>query len=203
MWAILEDDFDCPLVNARHAKNLRAKIPALREALDGRFDAHHALLIGAILSHLGFLNGQIERRSEAIEEQHARPTAAAGSRRSPQTPLPCARHPALRPTGQASPVGYTHKNRACSPCGSGEKPAGTIAQRRCICKRPLLHAALRAAVSARSSARRRPSALSLRCAVGATRVCSNERLAGGTSAFRGAARTYTCRGRQNGGAASG
>jgi transposase len=48
---------------------LRAKLPALREALEGRFDAQHALLIGAILAHLDFLDEQIERLSDAIEEQ--------------------------------------------------------------------------------------------------------------------------------------
>ncbi|MCA1679347.1 MAG: transposase [Actinobacteria bacterium] len=48
---------------------LRAKLPALREALEGRFEPLHALLIGAILSHLDFLDEQVERLSEAIEEQ--------------------------------------------------------------------------------------------------------------------------------------
>src|ERR671910_3892947 len=48
---------------------LRTKIPALREALEGRFDARHALLIGAILAHLDFLDEQIDRLSDAIEEQ--------------------------------------------------------------------------------------------------------------------------------------
>ncbi len=48
---------------------LRQKLPALREALEGRFDALHAVLIGAILAHLDFLDEQIERLSEAIEEQ--------------------------------------------------------------------------------------------------------------------------------------
>lgn len=48
---------------------LRKKIPALHEALEGRFEALHALMIGAILSHLDFLDEQIERLSEAIEEQ--------------------------------------------------------------------------------------------------------------------------------------
>ncbi len=48
---------------------LRKKIPALREALQGRFEALHALLIGAILSHLDFLDEQITSLSEAIEEQ--------------------------------------------------------------------------------------------------------------------------------------
>ena len=32
---------------------LRAKIPALKQALEGRFEAHHALVIGAILTHPG------------------------------------------------------------------------------------------------------------------------------------------------------
>jgi len=48
---------------------LRAKIPALREALQGRFEAHHALVIGAILAHLDFLDEQIARLSDAIEQQ--------------------------------------------------------------------------------------------------------------------------------------
>ena len=49
-----------PEILAELAKGrLRAKIPALREALEGRFDTHHALLIGAILSHLDFLDEQI------------------------------------------------------------------------------------------------------------------------------------------------
>ena len=42
---------------------LREKIPALREALEGRFEAHHALIIGAILAHLDFLDEQIDRLS--------------------------------------------------------------------------------------------------------------------------------------------
>jgi transposase len=48
---------------------LRAKIPALREALEGRFEPHHALVIGAILAHLDFLDGQIGQLSDAIEDQ--------------------------------------------------------------------------------------------------------------------------------------
>jgi transposase len=59
-----------PVVLADLARGkLRKKIPALREALEGRFNAHHALLIGAILAHLDFLDEQIERLSEAIEDQ--------------------------------------------------------------------------------------------------------------------------------------
>jgi transposase len=67
-----------PLVLAELAKGkLRAKLPALREALEGRFEAHHALVIGAILAHLDFLDEQIERLTEAIETQLG-PTGLAG-----------------------------------------------------------------------------------------------------------------------------
>jgi transposase len=48
---------------------LRKKIPALRDVLEGRFEAHHALIIGAILAHLDFLDEHIDRLSEAIETQ--------------------------------------------------------------------------------------------------------------------------------------
>ncbi len=57
---------------------LRKKIPALREALEGRFDSMHALLIGSILGHLDFLDEQIDQLSQAIE-QHLAPFAAAVS----------------------------------------------------------------------------------------------------------------------------
>ena len=47
---------------------LRKKIPALKQALQGRFGAHHALIVGAILSKLEFLDEIIERLSGEIEE---------------------------------------------------------------------------------------------------------------------------------------
>ncbi len=50
---------------------LRKKLPQLTEALEGRFDELHALLIGAILAHLDFLHEQIERRTEMIGAQIA------------------------------------------------------------------------------------------------------------------------------------
>ena len=56
---------------------MRAKIPALREALEGRFSEHHSLLIGAILAHLDFLDEQIELLSKAIEAKLAPFGAAA------------------------------------------------------------------------------------------------------------------------------
>jgi transposase len=66
-----------PEVLADLAKGrLRAKLPALKEALEGRFDDVHALWIGAILAHIDFLDEQIDRLSDAIEEQ-IRPFAPA------------------------------------------------------------------------------------------------------------------------------
>ncbi len=66
-----------PAILADLAKGrLRRKLPALRESLEGRFDQLHATWIGAILAHVDFLDEQIDRLSEAIEEQ-IRPFAPA------------------------------------------------------------------------------------------------------------------------------
>lgn len=59
-----------PDVLAQFARRqMRKKIPALREALAGHFDAHHGLWIGAILRHIDFLDEQIEQLTAMIEEQ--------------------------------------------------------------------------------------------------------------------------------------
>jgi transposase len=50
-------------------RQMRRKIPQLRDALAGHFDAHHRLWIGSILRHIDFLDEQIEQLSTAIEEQ--------------------------------------------------------------------------------------------------------------------------------------
>jgi transposase len=56
-----------PVVLAELAKGrLRAKLPALREALEGRFRAHHALLLGELLAHLDYLDEAIERLSTQV-----------------------------------------------------------------------------------------------------------------------------------------
>src|SRR5215218_5766987 len=46
---------------------LRAKLPALRLALEGRFSAHHALLVSHLLSHVEYLDETIASLSEEIE----------------------------------------------------------------------------------------------------------------------------------------
>jgi transposase len=50
---------------------LRAKLPALREALHGRFETEHAIIIGRILAHIDFLDEAITELSTAIEAQIA------------------------------------------------------------------------------------------------------------------------------------
>lgn len=50
---------------------LRAKLPALREALQGRFEAEHALIIGRILAHIDYLDEAIAELSQSIEQQIA------------------------------------------------------------------------------------------------------------------------------------
>ena len=58
-----------PEVLADLAKGaLRKKIPALREALQGRFTGHHALLIGQMLAQIDFLDETIQTLSARIEE---------------------------------------------------------------------------------------------------------------------------------------
>ena len=65
-----------PVVLAGLAQGLlRKKIPQLREALEGRFDTEHALIVGQILAHVEFLEESIDRLSAEIEER-IRPFAA-------------------------------------------------------------------------------------------------------------------------------
>jgi transposase len=57
-----------PTVLADLAKGkLRRKLPALREALQGRFRAHHAVLIGQILAKVDFLDDMIVTLTQEID----------------------------------------------------------------------------------------------------------------------------------------
>jgi transposase len=47
---------------------LRTKLPALRQALAGRFRAHHAFLVSQMLAHLDYLDEAIATISERVEE---------------------------------------------------------------------------------------------------------------------------------------
>jgi transposase len=67
--ALVQGTTDPDLLAELAKGRLRQKLPQLKEALEGRFDELHALLIGAILAHLDFLDEQIERLSDAIAER--------------------------------------------------------------------------------------------------------------------------------------
>jgi transposase len=59
-----------PKVLAELAKGrMRPKIPALEEALVGRFSAHHAVLATQVLAHVDFLDASIARLDEAVRER--------------------------------------------------------------------------------------------------------------------------------------
>jgi transposase len=75
MAALLQGQSD-PAALAELARGrLRQKLPALREALQGRFRTHHAFLLTQILAKIEFLEEAVERLSTAIDE-HLRPFEA-------------------------------------------------------------------------------------------------------------------------------
>jgi transposase len=77
--ALLEGTTDpATLADLAHGK-LRRKLPALREALTGRFRAHHAFLLGQILTKITLLEDVIADLSQEIE-RHLSPFAAAAAR---------------------------------------------------------------------------------------------------------------------------
>jgi transposase len=67
--ALCEGTTDPEMLAELAQGKLRRKIPALREALEGRFARHHAVWIGAILNHIDFLDEQIDALSDLIEEE--------------------------------------------------------------------------------------------------------------------------------------
>jgi transposase len=67
LTAILEGAAD-PAALAELAKGrLRAKLPALRQALDGRVKPHHRVLLGELLAHIEYLEEAISRLSTEID----------------------------------------------------------------------------------------------------------------------------------------
>src|SRR5205085_9003197 len=68
LQALCEGTSDPELLAELARGQLRRKIPALREAVAGRFRADHALVVGHILAHLEFLDETIATLSGAIEE---------------------------------------------------------------------------------------------------------------------------------------
>jgi transposase len=60
-----------PMVLADMAlTRMRPRIPALRQALVGRFNAHHAVMLKAHLSHIDYLDGQVAALDAEVETGH-------------------------------------------------------------------------------------------------------------------------------------
>jgi transposase len=61
-----------PQVLAELARGrLRSKLPALRDALEGCFSSHHALMVGKILAHVDYLDESIADLSAEVERMIA------------------------------------------------------------------------------------------------------------------------------------
>src|SRR5512139_2207190 len=66
LTALVEGTTDPGVLADLARGRLRAKLPALRQALTGRFRGHHAFLLTQLLAHLDYLDETIGRLSEAI-----------------------------------------------------------------------------------------------------------------------------------------
>jgi transposase len=66
--ALISGTHDPEVLAALAKGQLRKKIPALKEALQGRFTGHHALIVGHQLAHIDYLDEAIASLSERIDE---------------------------------------------------------------------------------------------------------------------------------------
>src|SRR5437763_273957 len=69
--ALIEGEDDPQALTALALGKLRAKLPQLQKALEGRVEAHHRLLLKEILAHIDFLEQQMEHLLAEIEERMA------------------------------------------------------------------------------------------------------------------------------------
>jgi transposase len=66
--ALVEGTTDAAVLADLARGRLRAKLPALREALAGRFRRHHAFLVSQLLAYLDYLDEAVGGLNEQIEE---------------------------------------------------------------------------------------------------------------------------------------
>lgn len=66
--AIIAGEEDAEALADLARRSLRKKLPALREALTGRVQAHHRLLLAQILGHIDYLNDMITQLSSEIAQ---------------------------------------------------------------------------------------------------------------------------------------
>jgi transposase len=65
--ALIEGTTDPEVLVELARGRLRSKLPALRDALQGRFSSHHALMAGKMLAHIDYLDESIAELSGEIE----------------------------------------------------------------------------------------------------------------------------------------
>ena len=68
LTALVEGTTDAAVLADLAQGKLRRKLPALREALGGRFRKHHGLLVSHLLSHLDYLDEALDDLTAQIEE---------------------------------------------------------------------------------------------------------------------------------------
>lgn len=74
--ALIEGEKDSAEMADLAGRQLRGKIPQLRLALDGHVTDHHRFMLGELMDHLDYLDEQIDRFSQRIDEI-SRPFAKA------------------------------------------------------------------------------------------------------------------------------
>jgi transposase len=79
LTALVEGTTDPDVLADLSRGRLRAKLPALRQALAGRFRGHHAFLVSQLVAHIDYLDEAVAQMSEQIEVLVA-PFAAARAR---------------------------------------------------------------------------------------------------------------------------
>jgi transposase len=67
LTALVQGTTDADVLADLARGRLRAKLPALRAALAGRFRGHHAFLVSQLLAHLDYLDEAVAQMSEQIE----------------------------------------------------------------------------------------------------------------------------------------
>lgn len=74
--ALCDGERDPDVLADMALKSLRKKIPQLREAVPGRFNEHHAILVRELLAHIDYL-ATVEQRLDARVDEVVAPFAAA------------------------------------------------------------------------------------------------------------------------------
>jgi transposase len=91
--AIIAGEDDATALAELARRTLRKKLPALREALTGRVQAHHRVLLAQILGHIDYLNDMIAQLQAEIEQmqtgaENAAPVMEEASRMDEVPPAP-------------------------------------------------------------------------------------------------------------------